>query len=96
MRRRHLRGVLRIEEAVNPRPWSLSLFLSELRYRDSRVYVVARSGLEIVGYAGLMLVVGDGHITNVGRRPRPPPPSRSPPACCSCSPAGRWPKGPRR
>lgn len=66
MRRRHLRGVLRIEEEVNPRPWSLSLFLSELRYRESRVYIVARSGLEIVGYAGLMLVAGDGHITNVG------------------------------
>lgn len=66
MRRRHLRGVLRIEEAVNPRPWSLSLFLSELRYPDSRVYVVARSGPGIVGYAGLMLVAGDGHVTNVG------------------------------
>ncbi len=66
MRRRHLRGVLRIEQAVNPRPWSLGLFMSELRYRDSRVYVVARSGVDIVGYAGLMLVAGDGHITNVG------------------------------
>lgn len=66
MRRRHLRGVLRIEQAVNPRPWSLSLFLSELRYGDSRIYVIARSGLDLVGYAGLMLVAGDGHITNVG------------------------------
>lgn len=66
MRRRHLRGVLRIEQAVNPRPWSLSLFSSELRYRDSRIYVVARSGTQLVGFAGLMLVAGDGHITNVG------------------------------
>lgn len=69
MRRRHLRGVLRIEQASNPRPWSLSLFSSELRYRDSRVYVVARVGTTIVGYAGLMLVAGDGHITNVGVDP---------------------------
>ena len=69
MRRRHLRGVLRIEQAVNPRPWSLGLFMSELRYRDSRVYVVARAGVDIVGYAGLMLVAGDGHITNVGVDP---------------------------
>jgi ribosomal-protein-alanine N-acetyltransferase len=66
MRRRHLRGVLRIEQQVNPRPWSLSLFLSELRYRDSRVYLVARSGIDIVGYGGLMIVAGDGHITNLG------------------------------
>lgn len=69
MRRRHLRGVLRIEQLVNPRPWSLSLFMSELRYTDSRAYVVAREGLQIVGYAGLMLVAGDGHITNVGVDP---------------------------
>ena len=69
MRRRHLRGVLRIEQESNPRPWSLSLFLSELRYTDSRVYLVARSGLDIVGYAGLMLVAGDGHVTNVGVDP---------------------------
>jgi ribosomal-protein-alanine N-acetyltransferase len=70
MRRRHLRGVLRIEEQVNPRPWSLSLFMSELRYSDSRAYLVARIGTEIVGYAGLMLAAGDGHVTNVGVDPR--------------------------
>lgn len=69
MRRRHLRGVLRIEQQVNPRPWSLSLFLSELRYTDSRAYVVARDGHEIVGYAGFMLMAGDAHVTNVGVDP---------------------------
>ncbi|HEY1117306.1 MAG TPA: hypothetical protein VGE43_06350, partial [Acidimicrobiales bacterium] len=69
MRRRHLRGVLRIEEQANPRPWSLSLFLSELRSTESRAYLVARVGTEIVGYAGLMLVTGDGHVTNVGVDP---------------------------
>lgn len=69
MRRRHLRGVMRIEQAANPRPWSLGLFTSELRYRDSRIYLVARSGARIVGFAGLMLVAGDGHVTNVGVDP---------------------------
>src|SRR5690606_30211527 len=69
MRRRHLRGVLRVEELANPRPWSLSLFLSELRYTESRAYLIARVGTEIVGYAGLMLVAGDGHVTNVGVDP---------------------------
>ena len=69
MRRRHLRAVLRIEEQVNPRPWSLSLFVSELRRPESRAYLVARVGGEVVGYAGLMLVAGDGHITNVGVDP---------------------------
>lgn len=69
MRRRHLRGVLRIEQEVNPRPWTASLFLSELRYKESRVYLVALADHAIVGYAGLMLVEGDGHITNVGVDP---------------------------
>ena len=69
MRRRHLRGVMRIEQQANPRPWSLSLFLSELRYTESRAYLVARAGHEVVGYAGLMLVAGDGHVTNVGVEP---------------------------
>lgn len=69
MRRRHLRGVLRIEELSNPRPWTLSLFLSELRYTESRAYFVARIGTQLVGYGGLMLVAGDGHITNVGVDP---------------------------
>ncbi|HET6665266.1 MAG TPA: hypothetical protein VFG94_13445, partial [Acidimicrobiales bacterium] len=30
MRRRHLRGVLRIEQQVYPRPWTFGLFLGEI------------------------------------------------------------------
>jgi len=41
MRRRHLRSVLRIENAVYPRPWSLGLFMSELAIRTGRIYLVA-------------------------------------------------------
>ena len=36
MRRRHVRSVLRIEQQVYPRPWSMSLFLSELALRSTR------------------------------------------------------------
>ena len=69
MRRRHLRGVLRIEQQVYPRPWSLGLFTSELGYRGSRVYVTARVGPAVVGYGGLMLVLDDGHITTLAVDP---------------------------
>lgn len=65
MRRRHLRSVVRLEEKTNPRPWSMALFLSELRYSESRAYVVAHAGTRLVGYAGMMIVVGDAHVTNV-------------------------------
>ena len=69
MRRRHLRGVLRIEGQVYPRPWSLGLFLSELALRQTRIYVVARVGPTVVGYAGLMLTGSDGHITTIAVDP---------------------------
>ncbi len=69
MRRRHLRSVLRIEQQVYPRPWSMGLFMSELGIRGSRVYVVARVGPTVVGYGGLMLVSGDGHITTLAVDP---------------------------
>jgi ribosomal-protein-alanine N-acetyltransferase len=70
MRRRHLRSVLRIEQQVYPRPWSMGLFMSELSYGGSRAYVVARVGPSVVGYGGLMLVPDDGHITTLAVDPR--------------------------
>jgi ribosomal-protein-alanine N-acetyltransferase len=70
MRRRHLRPVLRIEAQVYPRPWSHALFVSELALRSTRAYLVARVGREVVGYAGLMMSVSDGHVTTIAVDPR--------------------------
>jgi [ribosomal protein S18]-alanine N-acetyltransferase len=69
MRRRHLRSVIRIETLVYPRPWSHSLFLSELALRGSRAYFVARVGRDVVGYAGLMISGEDAHITTIAVDP---------------------------
>ncbi len=70
LKRRHLRQVMRIEQQVYPRPWSLGVFASELGHRDgSRCYVVARAGSTVVGYAGLLLTDGDAHVTNVAVDP---------------------------
>ena len=69
MRRRHLRSVLRIEAQVYPRPWSLSLFMSELALRTSRAYVVARVEGFVAGYAGMMLAGEDAHITTIAVDP---------------------------
>lgn len=68
MRRRHLRNVLRIEEETSTTPWSLGLFLAEVR-REEREYLVALSGSRVVGFAGLLYVVGEGHITTVAVDP---------------------------
>ena len=69
MRRRHLRAVLRIESQVYPRPWSLSLFVSELALRTSRAYHVARVGGNVVGYSGLMFAGDDAHVTTIAVDP---------------------------
>jgi [ribosomal protein S18]-alanine N-acetyltransferase len=69
MRRRHLRSVLRIENQVYPRPWSLPLFMSELNLRTSRAYFVARVGGSVVGYAGLMLTADEAHVTTIAVDP---------------------------
>jgi ribosomal-protein-alanine N-acetyltransferase len=69
MRRRHLRAVLRIEAQVYPKPWSLSLFLSELALRGSRSYYVARRAGVVVGYGGLMFTGEDAHVTTLAVDP---------------------------
>jgi [ribosomal protein S18]-alanine N-acetyltransferase len=79
MRPRHLRGVMAIEEAVYPRPWSARLFTAELERRADRCYLVALapSGRwwrrRVVGYAGAMIVPGhsdrDAHITTLAVDP---------------------------
>ena len=69
MRRRHLRSVLRIEARVYPVPWSMSLFLSELALRSTRAYYVAFVGRQLVGYAGLMMTLDDGHVTTIAVDP---------------------------
>ena len=68
MRRRHLRGVLHIDEQTSSTPWSLGLFLAEAR-RAERVYLVARIGMTVVGYAGLLFALTDAHITTIAVDP---------------------------
>ncbi len=69
MRRRHLRGVLRIEGRNEHRPWSLGLFMSELGMRTGRVYAVARAGGSVVGFAGLLFSADDAHVTTISTAP---------------------------
>ena len=76
MRRRHLRSVLAIEQLVYPKPWSQRLFASEIAQPNSRCYLVAlvKQGRvwrrrQVVGYAGVMVAVGEAHITTVASHP---------------------------
>lgn len=65
MRRRHLKRVMAIESTVYPRPWSLTLFLSEIAQRNTRSYLVARREGYVIGYAGMMFTGREAHVTNI-------------------------------
>jgi [ribosomal protein S18]-alanine N-acetyltransferase len=69
MRRRHLAQVLDIERRVYPRPWTMTLFLSEIVQRSSRFYIVAKAQRRVAGYAGLMIVGDEAHVTNIAVDP---------------------------
>jgi ribosomal-protein-alanine N-acetyltransferase len=69
MRRRHLRGVMAIERQVYPRPWSPSLFVSEMSGGRTRCYLVALDGRNVVGYAGLISYGDEAHVTTIAVEP---------------------------
>ena len=69
MRRRHLKRVMAIESMVYPRPWSLTLFLSEMAQRNTRTYLVARDDGYVIGYAGMMFTGREAHVTNIAVDP---------------------------
>jgi len=69
MRRRHVLGVLRVDRLSHPRPWTLGLYLGELARPDTRAYTVARAGAGVIGFAGVMVIGDEGHITTVGVDP---------------------------
>ncbi len=56
--------VLELERATYPQPWSEAIFRDEL-FQPNRVYVVAESEGEMVGFAGLMLIDDDAHVTTL-------------------------------
>jgi ribosomal-protein-alanine N-acetyltransferase len=69
MKRRHLGQVLDIERRVYPRPWTMTLFLSEIVQRSSRFYIVAKASRRVVGYGGLMVFGEEAHVTNIAVDP---------------------------
>lgn len=73
MRVADIDAVMEIERRSFPTPWSRAAFVSELLDNDRAYYMVARADTEtgprVVGYIGLWLIAGEGHITNVAVHP---------------------------
>jgi len=69
MKMSDLKQVLAIENMSFPAPWSRQAFISELTYNRAAIYLVARQDDQIIGYAGMWVVVDEAHITNIAVHP---------------------------
>ena len=56
--------VLDIERRTYPQPWSEGVFRDELS-QENRVYLVAEAEGGMIGFAGLLLVEDDAHVTTL-------------------------------
>ncbi|EUJ28203.1 ribosomal-protein-alanine acetyltransferase [Listeria floridensis FSL S10-1187] len=62
-------ALLRLERAVFSTPWSEEAFLAELATNQYAHYILALKDGKVIGYAGIWLVLDEGHITNVAIHP---------------------------
>ena len=71
LRVRHIGRIMAIEHDAYPRPWTAQVFHDELREARAghRHYVVARRGRNVIGYAGVMFVADEAHVTNIAVHP---------------------------
>jgi ribosomal-protein-alanine N-acetyltransferase len=68
MMRADIPAVAALEAEVYPTPWSPRVFFDELAM-DNRRYVVVEGSDGIAGYAGLLIIEGDAHITTLAVAP---------------------------
>lgn len=61
---RHLKRVLEIEIESQSCPWSEDSFRNEIK-TDHGIFIVAEQGTDIVGFAGVWVVVDEAHIITV-------------------------------
>ncbi|ADI01344.1 ribosomal protein S18-alanine N-acetyltransferase [Syntrophothermus lipocalidus] len=60
--------VMSIEEVSFPTPWSRESYEGEMQNRLAH-YIVGDHEGQVVGYAGIWLIIDEGHITNVAVHP---------------------------
>ena len=65
MELRDLDDIMRIEKDAFTTPWSRNAFKMELTENLLAKYIVAEMDNNIVGYAGIWLILDEGHITNI-------------------------------
>lgn len=64
MERADVEYISRLEEATFSMPWSKEAFLEMIAKEDARYYVAESAG-KVVGGCGVLMIAGEGNITNV-------------------------------
>ncbi|WP_147803349.1 ribosomal protein S18-alanine N-acetyltransferase [Alkalicoccus halolimnae] len=62
-------GVMEVEMKSFSVPWTKEAFYQEITKNHFAYYFIAEQDRKIVGYCGLWVIVGDGHITNIAVDP---------------------------
>jgi ribosomal-protein-alanine N-acetyltransferase len=57
------------EELFAPDTWTAAMYRDELSRTDTRVYLVAEDGDELVGYGGLIAYDDEAHVSTIGVAP---------------------------
>ena len=66
MEERDLDRIMEIEDDCFTTPWSREAFVLEITKNELARYIVAEINDKVVGYGGIWMIVGEGHITNIG------------------------------
>lgn len=61
--------VLQVERKCFTAPWSRQAFVTELAQNQFAHYLVAEYQGTVIGYAGVWLIIDEGHITNIAVHP---------------------------
>lgn len=60
-----LDGVMAVEHTAFVTPWSRRAFVTELTENSYAYYIVAKVDREVVGYAGMWIIIDEAHVTNI-------------------------------
>lgn len=64
-----IEDVLEIERQSFPNPWSYYAFYSEITSNANAYYITAKYDKKIIGYAGIWIIIDEGHISNIAVHP---------------------------
>lgn len=69
MKKEHIDRISEIENICFETPWSRESFEKELDENSLAYYIVGISEDQVLGYAGMWVIVDEGHITNIAVHP---------------------------